>query len=277
MKVLERGMKGLNQAEVGTGLQVYYNLGKLRQAIDQLINKYKGMRMKSVSAALDMKAISGLGGSRFRSGGIKGGGGTPQIGDGGKAREAIWQRMGSCMDQLHSIMVAVWHLQRVLSKKRDPFAHVSLLDEVIQSQARLSPRHPIPLNYNLLHHWLPSTCNSKTFKLLRFGSTMVTPSPPLTICTVLNESKRMVNAHSCHFLALSVLFLLPLTFSSTVYPTIQNLLADRVPDNSKIFLEISSFDPHQLQPIIAAKTLLIAFAFSLFAVVFSLCALGSIT
>lgn len=36
------------------------------------------------------------------------------------------------MDQLHSIMVAVWHLQRVLSKKRDPFTHVLLLDEVIQ-------------------------------------------------------------------------------------------------------------------------------------------------
>ncbi|KAM0983844.1 hypothetical protein ACFX2C_011331 [Malus domestica] len=106
---------------------------------------------------------------------------------------------------------------------------------------------------------------------------MAIPSPPLTVCTVLNESKRIVNAHSCHFLALSVLFLLPLAFSSTVYPTIQNLLADRVPDNSKIFLEISTFDPHQHQPIIPAKTLLIALAFSLFAVVFSLCALGSIT
>ncbi|KAG9149953.1 hypothetical protein Leryth_010027 [Lithospermum erythrorhizon] len=29
-------------------------------------------------------------------------------------------------------MVAVWHLQRVLSKKRDPFTHVLLLDEVMQ-------------------------------------------------------------------------------------------------------------------------------------------------
>ncbi|CAN6550484.1 unnamed protein product [Malus baccata var. baccata] len=106
---------------------------------------------------------------------------------------------------------------------------------------------------------------------------MAIPSLPLTVCTVLNESKRIVNAHSCHFLALSVLFLLPLAFSSTVYPTIQNLLADRIPYNSKIFLEISTFDPHQHQPIIPAKTLLIALAFSLFAVVFSLCALGSIT
>lgn len=36
------------------------------------------------------------------------------------------------MDQFHSIMVAIWHLQRVLSKKRDPFTNVLLLDEVIK-------------------------------------------------------------------------------------------------------------------------------------------------
>lgn len=131
MKVLDRGMEGLNQAEVGTGLQVFYNLGELRATVEQLINKYKGMGVKSVSSALDMKAISGSGGSGFGPGGIRGSG-TPQIGGGAKARDALWQRLGSCMDKLHSIMVAVWHLQRVLSKKRDPFTHVLLLDEVIQ-------------------------------------------------------------------------------------------------------------------------------------------------
>ncbi|GLT63331.1 hypothetical protein SLA2020_359040 [Shorea laevis] len=130
MGVLERGMEGLNQAEVGTGLQVFYNLGELRETVEQLVNKYKGMGVKSVSAALDMKAISG-GGAGFVPGGIRGSG-TPQISGGGKAKEALWQRIGSCMDQLHSIMLAVWHLQRVLSKKRDPFTHVLLLDEVIK-------------------------------------------------------------------------------------------------------------------------------------------------
>ncbi|XP_027368996.1 conserved oligomeric Golgi complex subunit 5 [Abrus precatorius] len=131
MKVLERGMEGLNQAEVGTGLQVFYNLGELKVTVEQVVNKYKGLGAKSVSVALDMKAISGSGGSGFGPGGIRGSG-TPQIGGGAKAREALWQRLGNCMDQLHSIAVAVWHLQRVLSKKRDPFTHVLLLDEVIQ-------------------------------------------------------------------------------------------------------------------------------------------------
>ncbi|XP_002526650.2 conserved oligomeric Golgi complex subunit 5 [Ricinus communis] len=133
MKVLERGMDGLNQAEVGTGLQVFYNLGELKFTVEHLVNKYKGIGVKSVSLALDMKAISAGGGgaSGFGPGGVRGSG-TPQIGGGVKAREGLWQRMGGCMDQLHSVVVAVWHLQRVLSKKRDPFTHVLLLDEVIK-------------------------------------------------------------------------------------------------------------------------------------------------
>ncbi|KAM6549789.1 hypothetical protein CsatB_021465 [Cannabis sativa] len=132
MKLLNRGMEGLNQAEVGTGLQVFYNLGELRATVEQLIEKYKGIGLKSVSTALDMKAITAsTGGGGYGPGGIRGSG-MPQIGGGGKAREALWQRMAGCMEQLHSVLVAVWHLQRVLSKKRDPFTHVLLLDEVNQ-------------------------------------------------------------------------------------------------------------------------------------------------
>lgn len=131
MKVLERGLEGLNQAEVGAGLQVFYNMGELRGTIDGLVSKYKGMGVKTVSLALDMKAISG-GGGGFAGPGAVQRSGTPQIGGGAKAKEALWQRMSACMDQLHSIMIAVWHLQRVLSKKRDPFTHVLLLDEVLQ-------------------------------------------------------------------------------------------------------------------------------------------------
>lgn len=134
MRVLERGLEGLNQAEVGAGLQVFYNMGELRGTVDGLVSKYKAMGTKSVNVALDMKAISGggSGGGGFAGPGGVQRSGTPQIGGGAKAKEALWQRMNVCMDQLHSIVVAVWHLQRVLSKKRDPFTHVLLLDEVLQ-------------------------------------------------------------------------------------------------------------------------------------------------
>ncbi|PWA87139.1 conserved oligomeric Golgi complex subunit 5 [Artemisia annua] len=131
MKVLERGLEGFNQAEVGKGLQVFYNLGELRSTVDGLVSKYKSVGVKSVGVALDMKAISAGGGGFGGPGGIQRSG-TPQIGSGGKAKEALWARLGVCMDQLHSVVVGVWHLQRVLSKKRDPFTHVLLLDEVMQ-------------------------------------------------------------------------------------------------------------------------------------------------
>ncbi|GFQ05881.1 conserved oligomeric golgi complex subunit 5 [Phtheirospermum japonicum] len=100
MKVFEKGLESFNQPEVWAGLAG--DLGRWGR---------------------------GLWG--WGPGGIQRHG-TPQIGGGAKAREALWQRMSDCMDQLHLTVLAIWHLQRVLSKKRDPFTHVLLLDEVIQ-------------------------------------------------------------------------------------------------------------------------------------------------
>ncbi|KAM5567285.1 hypothetical protein ABKV19_015406 [Rosa sericea] len=96
-------------------------------------------------------------------------------------------------------------------------------------------------------------------------SAMATPSPPLNLRRILTESKRIINANPRHFLALSVVFLLPISVSSFVYPTLQNLIAE--------FFKISNFD----QPSLPTKTLLLALAFALFVFVFSLFAIGSIT
>lgn len=135
-RVLDRGLEGLNQAEVGSGLQVFYNLGELKECVEGLVGKYKNQGVKSVGSALDLKLVSASA-AAAASGGFAGPGsvhrsGTPQIGGGARAKEALWQRLVVCMDQIHSIVVAVWHLQRVLSKKRDPFTHVLFLEEVLQ-------------------------------------------------------------------------------------------------------------------------------------------------
>lgn len=131
MKGLESGMEALNQAEVGSILQVYYNMGELKPTVESSITKYKGLAVKSVGIALDMKAISASVGGSLGSGAMQRSG-TPQAMGGSRARESLWHRMGACMDQLHAIVVAVWHLQRVLSKKRDPISHIVFLDEVMQ-------------------------------------------------------------------------------------------------------------------------------------------------
>ncbi|KAJ6820005.1 conserved oligomeric Golgi complex subunit 5 [Iris pallida] len=132
MASVERGMDSSNQNDVWCGLQVFYNLGELASTVDVLINKYKSAGVKTVGSALDMKAISASSSpSSFGPGGVQRSG-TPQIGGGKRAGDALWERMAKCMEELHRIVMAVWQLQTVLSKKRVPFTQVLFLHEVWQ-------------------------------------------------------------------------------------------------------------------------------------------------
>ncbi|CAA6656559.1 unnamed protein product [Spirodela intermedia] len=119
MRAVERGMEESNPNDIWCGLQVFYNLGELRSTVDAL----------SVSTALDMKAISASTAGGSGPGGVQRSG-TPQIGSGKRAGEALWERMGKSMEELHKVVTAVWQLQTVLSRKRVPFTHVSFLHEV---------------------------------------------------------------------------------------------------------------------------------------------------
>ncbi|KAI4328495.1 hypothetical protein L6164_020846 [Bauhinia variegata] len=96
---------------------------------------------------------------------------------------------------------------------------------------------------------------------------------PLDIWSVLSESKRIINAHSRHFLALSVIFLLPLSFSLIVYPTLQELLNDSLINPTPRFLLRFSF----LDQPITKNTIFLSLVYSSFVLIFSLCALGTIS
>ncbi|TXG56568.1 hypothetical protein EZV62_017881 [Acer yangbiense] len=108
---------------------------------------------------------------------------------------------------------------------------------------------------------------------------MSSTTPSLSLCTIFSESKRIIKAHSRHFLALSVLFLLPLSFSIIVYPTLQQLLLNSTQNHQSLsFLALSSnnhftstLNNNNNQP------LFLALAFTIFLSVFTLCAVGSIT
>ncbi|KAF3431524.1 hypothetical protein FNV43_RR26255 [Rhamnella rubrinervis] len=99
------------------------------------------------------------------------------------------------------------------------------------------------------------------------------PPPPPDICTVLSETKRIIKAHSHHFLVLSVLFLLPQSFASVVFAA----LIYHIPNNSQAFVVLTDFSPEPGQAIIPSKTLLLFLAYYLFNALFTLCAIGSIT
>ncbi|CAK9169927.1 unnamed protein product [Ilex paraguariensis] len=101
---------------------------------------------------------------------------------------------------------------------------------------------------------------------------MSTMSRTLNLCGVLSESKRIINAHSRHFLSLSVLFLLPLSFSFFIYPTLQSTLFQGDIDYTQFLLRLSS-DLHYPP----SKTLILYLIYAFFVVFLSLCASATIT
>ncbi|GAA0167132.1 hypothetical protein LIER_40318 [Lithospermum erythrorhizon] len=102
---------------------------------------------------------------------------------------------------------------------------------------------------------------------------MATPPSPslhtLTLYGVLSESKKILNAHSRHFLALSVLFLLPLSFSLIIYSTLHSLLNH--PPHPH--LSLSYTFPHLTFP---PSHALFTILYALFALFMSLFAFASI-
>ncbi|KAF8408145.1 hypothetical protein HHK36_007287 [Tetracentron sinense] len=96
-------------------------------------------------------------------------------------------------------------------------------------------------------------------------------TPTLDFSGVLSESKKIVNAHSRHFLALSVLFLLPLSFSLIAFPTLQYAVIESDTDPTEILLRDT---PRQR---IGIKTLIISLIYALTIFTLSLCATGTIT
>ncbi|KNA19874.1 hypothetical protein SOVF_057400 [Spinacia oleracea] len=104
---------------------------------------------------------------------------------------------------------------------------------------------------------------------------------------VITESKRIINAHSRHFLALSVLFLLPLSFSLAVFPTLLHSFTSSQPNRIVSLLRLSIHHSSAVDPPILLhpalhhyahhKTLVFSLLFSAFILFFSLLAFASIT
>ncbi|XP_042500143.1 uncharacterized protein LOC122078283 [Macadamia integrifolia] len=95
--------------------------------------------------------------------------------------------------------------------------------------------------------------------------------PPLDFCGVLVESKKIVNAHSRHFLALSVLFLLPLTFSLIFFSTVRHAIAEPGRNSAQTLLRYSP--EHRL----FLKTTGLSMIYALTILTLSICAAGTIT
>jgi conserved oligomeric Golgi complex subunit 5 len=121
-ELLTSGLKTQSQADVASALQVFFNMGTLRTVCLGTTESYAADVGAALKAATDSRQLGGLVGQ------------GPGKGTAGKAavrvQEALWQELDTCMKLMHSTVVLVWHLQRVLNKKRDPLTLAAFVDIV---------------------------------------------------------------------------------------------------------------------------------------------------
>ncbi|XP_060548669.1 conserved oligomeric Golgi complex subunit 5 [Pantherophis guttatus] len=126
-RLLEQGIETQNPTQEGTALQVFYNLGTLKVTIANVVEGYCTALEENVSSALDFKVLTQP--SQAARGG-PGRAAMPTPGNTAAFRAALWTNMEKLMDQICAACGQVQHLQKVLSKKRDPVTHVCFIDEL---------------------------------------------------------------------------------------------------------------------------------------------------
>uniref|UniRef100_A0A668AP40 Conserved oligomeric Golgi complex subunit 5 n=1 Tax=Myripristis murdjan TaxID=586833 RepID=A0A668AP40_9TELE len=127
-RLLEQGMEIQNPTQVGTALQVFYNLGNLRETISAVVGGYHTSIRDNVTSALDIKSLTQPANTR----GAPGRAVLPTPGNTAAFRAALWTNLEKLMDQICAACRQVQHLQKVLTKKRDPVTHVCFIDEIIK-------------------------------------------------------------------------------------------------------------------------------------------------
>ncbi|XP_071960171.1 conserved oligomeric Golgi complex subunit 5-like [Antedon mediterranea] len=123
-RMLEQGMETQNQTQVGTALQVFHNLGCLKETVNKMMAGCKETLQKNIQDALNVKPTQ----SQTKSG--PGRASMPLPGNTAAFRATLWTNLEKLMNQIYSACGQVQHLQKVLSKKRDPVTHICFIEEL---------------------------------------------------------------------------------------------------------------------------------------------------
>lgn len=103
-------------------LQVFHNLSALQPAVRDVAAHYESLVSSALATALDPAALAAAG-TRAAAAAAVGSGTTTA-----RWRDEIWTRLSEVCDSIYRSVLAVWHLQRVLAKKRDPVTHQPFLE-----------------------------------------------------------------------------------------------------------------------------------------------------
>jgi len=136
--LLTRGMETGNQAQLGTGLQVFYNLGTLAKVTDNLLDTSHAQLRQMFQDGLDIKRISSTAEEVRGTAVTKAGPGRaamPGPGNMAAFRATLWTNVDQLLEAVHTHVARVIHLQRILGKKQDPVSHVAYL-AVLSAEGR---------------------------------------------------------------------------------------------------------------------------------------------
>lgn len=119
--MLSRSLETSNTADASTALLVFHNLGELPQRVVTTID---GLRAR-VDAAANAIGSRAIGSSVATS--------TAGVGGGGESafRTALWAQIDAWTEEAFVAVTRCDHLQRALSKQRDPTTRRTLLSELL--------------------------------------------------------------------------------------------------------------------------------------------------
>ncbi|XP_054582614.1 conserved oligomeric Golgi complex subunit 5 isoform X2 [Eptesicus fuscus] len=129
-RLLEQGVETQNPTQVGTALQVFHNLGTLKNTITSVMDGYCASIEESINSALDIKVLTQPSQSAVRGG--PGRSTMPTPGNTAAFRASLWTNMEKLVDHICTVCGQVQHLQKILAKKRDPVSHICFIDEIVK-------------------------------------------------------------------------------------------------------------------------------------------------
>ncbi|KAM9650846.1 conserved oligomeric Golgi complex subunit 5 isoform 2-T3 [Trichechus inunguis] len=129
-RLLEQGVETQNPTQVGTALQVFHNLGTLKDTITSVLEGYCATIEENINSALDIKVLTQPSQSAVRGG--PGRSTMPTPGNTAAFRASLWTNMEKLMDHICTVCGQVQHLQKVLAKKRDPVSHICFIEEIVK-------------------------------------------------------------------------------------------------------------------------------------------------
>ncbi|KAI8842668.1 Golgi transport complex subunit 5-domain-containing protein [Chytriomyces cf. hyalinus JEL632] len=131
-KQLLDGLHSQNQAEIASGLQVFYNIGLIASKSKSVIDSMLDVISKETQTALSVQTLS----KEIKDQHAltdKGKKGVEVVNISGPLYTSqLWKRLEALMDIIYEKTAKMYLLERVLSRKRDPLSQTAYLDHVAE-------------------------------------------------------------------------------------------------------------------------------------------------